>query len=122
MAAGLDVEFRDAGAGHATVAMTVTAEMANGAGFCHGGVIFTLADIAFQSACNSVGRPTVAAAASIDFARPALVGDTLQAACSERYRTRSGGVYDVTVTRASDGRLIALFRGNAREPRPQPGN
>jgi len=97
--------------------------MLNGAGRCHGGVIFTLADTAFQCACNSHGRLTVSSGASIEFVRSASEGDELIAECVERYRNRSGGGYDVTVTRASTEtaagapQLVALFRGQAHELR-----
>ena len=112
--------------------MTVRDDMLNGAGKCHGGVIFTLADTAFQCACNSHGRLTVSSGASIQFIRPASAGDELIAECVERYRNRSGGGYDVTVTRAgaatSEGApstgaplLVALFRGQAHELRPAAG-
>ena len=99
--------------------------MLNGAGRCHGGVIFTLADVAFQCACNSHGRLTVSAAASIQFVRPVSAGDELTAVCVERYRSRSGGGYDATVTRTDPDnpdtpQLVALFRGQAHELRSSP--
>lgn len=113
-AAALGIELVDVGSGRATVAMTVRSDMANGMGVCHGGVIFTLADCAFEYACNSHGRATVAAAASIDFIRSAAVGDELTAKCEERHRGRTTGTYDVAVT-GSDDRTIALFRGRSHE-------
>ena len=122
-ASGLGIELEAAGVGRATTRMTVREDMLNGAGKCHGGVIFTLADTAFQCACNSYGRPTVSAASSIQFVRPASPGDELVAVCVERYRNRSTGGYDVTVTAAGPGaapdarQLVALFRGQAHELR-----
>ncbi len=115
VAGELDVEFVASSLGHTTVRMVVRDNMINGAGSCHGGVIFTLADIAFQGACNSHGRLTVSGGATIDYARPAKLGDTLVAECAERFRTKSGGTYDVTVTREADNALVAIFRGQARE-------
>ena len=100
--------------------MMVRGDMINGAGKCHGGVIFTLADTAFQCACNTHGRLTVSSGASIQFVRPASEGDELIAVCVERYRNRSGGGYDVTVTRVcaeAAPQLVALFRGQAHELR-----
>lgn len=119
----LGIELTAAGPGTATTQMTVREDMLNGAGKCHGGVIFTLADTAFQCACNSHGRLTVSSAASIQFVRAASVGDQLTAVCVERFRSRSGGGYDVTVTgEAADSdahtpQLLALFRGQAHEIR-----
>ena len=113
-AEALGVRLVDAGVGRATVALTVRADMGNGLGVCHGGVIFTLADCAFEYACNSRGRATVAAGASIEFIRSATVGDELTAKCDERHRGRTTGTYDVTVTN-SEGKTIALFRGRSHE-------
>ncbi len=119
----LGIELTGTGPGTATARMTVRGDMLNGAGKCHGGVIFTLADTAFQCACNTHGRLTVSSGASIQFVRPAAEGDELIAVCVERYRNRSGGGYDVTVTRAGAGagsgapQLLALFRGQAHELR-----
>ena len=46
--------------GSARLAMTVTAQMVNGHGLCHGGYIFSLADSAMAFACNSTNERTVA--------------------------------------------------------------
>jgi len=124
LARQLGIELTEAGQGSATARMTIRDDMLNGAGKCHGGVIFALADTAFQCACNSHGRLTVSSAASIQFVRAASGGDELVAECVERFRNRSGGGYDVTVTRVNAGgspgtpRLVALFRGQAHEVRP----
>src|SRR5882724_8519369 len=50
--------------GWARVVMTVRADMLNGQGVCHGGIVFALADSAFAFACNSHNESTVAAAAT----------------------------------------------------------
>jgi acyl-CoA thioesterase len=100
--------------------MTVTADMVNGHGICHGGMIFSLADTSFACACNSWGPVTVAAGADIVFVAPARLGDVLTAECRVRARYGRGGVYDAAVTR--DGELIAEFRGRSHELRThQPG-
>lgn len=123
----LGITLTEAGQGTATARLTVREDMLNGAQKCHGGVIFTLADTAFQCACNSHGRLTVSSAASIQFVRAASVGDELTAVCVERFRNRSGGGYDVTVTRAGTPdeaggpQLVALFRGQAHELRAAAG-
>lgn len=98
--------------GHAQVAMAVRADMTNGHGICHGGLIFALADSAFACACNSCGGTTVAAGATIDFLLPARVGDELLATAVERSRSRRTGLYDVTVANGA-GAVIALFRGRS---------
>ena len=50
--------------------MTVRADMVNGHGLCHGGLVATLADSAFAVACNSRGVATVAAGFDVTFLDP----------------------------------------------------
>jgi acyl-CoA thioesterase len=106
----LGIELLDAAPGCVRVAMTVRADMVNGHGICHGGVLFTLADSAFAFACNSHGQPMVAAGASIEFLAPAPRGARLTATATETSRTSRGGIYDVVVA-AETGEPLAYFRG-----------
>jgi acyl-CoA thioesterase len=106
----LGIELLDAAPGCVRVAMTVRADMVNGHGFCHGGVLFTLADSAFAFACNSHGQPMVAAGANIEFLAPAPRGARLTATATETSRTSRGGIYDVVVARET-GEPLAYFRG-----------
>jgi acyl-CoA thioesterase len=92
--------------------MTVRRSMLNGFAICHGGLIFTLADTAFAFACNAYDNVTVAAAASIEFLRPAREGDRLVAVAGELYREGRSGFYDIVV-RNQSGNDVALFRGRA---------
>ncbi|MEM7277678.1 MAG: hydroxyphenylacetyl-CoA thioesterase PaaI [Pseudomonadota bacterium] len=92
--------------------MTVRQDMVNGHNICHGGFIFALADSAFAFACNSYNEVTVAAGASIDFLRPAKLGDELCARAAEVNRGKRSGLYDISV-HDSDKRLIAEFRGRS---------
>ena len=106
----LGIELLDAAPGCVRVAMTVRADMVNGHGICHGGVLFTLADSAFAFACNSHGQPMVAAGASIEFLAPAPRGARLTATATETSRTSRGGIYDVVVA-GETGEPLAYFRG-----------
>lgn len=110
----LGIELVGADQGHATIRMTVSGDMLNGHGTCHGGVIFTLADTAFAIACNSYGDTTVAAGASIEFLAPAEAGAGLLAIARERTRQGRSGVYDVDVVPLDGGPAVALFRGRSR--------
>src|ERR1700720_281569 len=98
------------------VAMTVRADMLNGHGLCHGGIVFALADSAFAFACNSHNESTVAAAATIDFLAAAREGDDLTAEASELWRTKRNGIYEITVSNQR-GERIALFRGRSYRER-----
>lgn len=98
--------------GWARLVMTVRADMVNGHGVCHGGLVFALADSAFAFACNSHNENTVAAAAAIDFLSGAREGDELTAEASQLWRTRRNGIYEITVYNQR-GERVALFRGRS---------
>jgi len=102
--------------GYARLRMAVRADMLNGHGSCHGGMVFALADSAFAFACNSHDVVTVASGCSIEFLAPAQEGDELVAEAEERFREGRNGVYDVNVRRG-DGSLIATFRGRSASAR-----
>jgi acyl-CoA thioesterase len=99
---------------HAVVSMTVTEAMVNGHAIAHGGFIFTLADSTFALVCNSGGRLTVAAGADITFVTSARLGDVLVAEGRTLAAYGRSGLTDVTVTRDSDGAVVAEFRGRSR--------
>ena len=107
---GISVEVTRAGQAEARV--EVTADMINGFDVCHGGYIFTLADTAFAFAGNAYDELTVAGGASIDFLRPARVGDRLVAVATERHRGGRSGVYEVTVSN-QNGEEVAVFTGRS---------
>jgi acyl-CoA thioesterase len=102
-----------AGEGYAKVSLAITADMLNGLGTAHGGVIFTLADCAFAYACNSRNEAAVAQQASITFLTPGRAGETLTAEATEQAAEGRAGVYTVAVTGA-DGRMVAVFQGLSR--------
>lgn len=105
---GIDVQA----AGEAVARMSVREDMVNGFGVCHGGLLFALADTAFAFACNGYDERSFAAAASIDFIRPALLGDELRALAREDYRGSKSGFYTVEVRNQRD-EAVAMFRGRS---------
>lgn len=109
----LGIETVEVAPGRAVVTMAVDIAMVNAHGTCHGGFVFTLADTAFELACNAHGPTTVAASASIDFLAPVPVGSLLVATCTETWRGGRSGVYDVVVT-DGDETVVAMFRGRSR--------
>jgi len=100
--------------GRAVMRMAVREEMLNGHRICHGGLIFTLADSTFAFACNSRNLATVAAGASIEFLRPAALGDVLTCEGAEQVLQGRHGIYDMTVTNQR-GETVALFRGKSAQ-------
>ena len=100
--------------GRAVLRMTVRELHLNGHQICHGGFIFTLADSTFAFACNSYNKAAVAAGCSIEFLKPAKLGDVLT--CEGVEQTLSGrhGIYDMRVSN-QHGDTIAMFRGKSAQ-------
>ncbi|STW07358.1 phenylacetic acid degradation protein PaaD [Klebsiella grimontii] len=73
---------------------------------------FSLADTAFAYACNSQGLAAVASAASIDFLRPAFVGELLTATARVKQQGKLTGVYDIEIVNQQQ-KVVALFRGKS---------
>jgi acyl-CoA thioesterase len=109
----LDMALEHIAPGEATLSMTVTEQMTNGHGTCHGGYIFTLADSAFAFACNSYNQRAVAQHCSVTFIAPVHRNDRLTAAAREVNRRGRGGIYDIRVTNQK-GEHVAEFRGHSR--------
>lgn len=93
--------------GTAQVSMVVCDDMINGWEVCHGGLIASLADSVFAIACNSRVQITVASGFDITFLESGRLGDELIATAAERALRGRSGLYDATVTRTSDGVVIA---------------
>jgi len=107
---GIQIDVKVPGCAEAR--MEVRPDMLNGHDVCHGGLIFTLADTAFAFACNTYDKVTMAAGASIEFLRPAKLGDQLTATATEQHRGGRSGIYDVVVTNQGDVE-VAIFRGRS---------
>lgn len=107
------IAIEEVRAGYARLAMEVRADMLNGHGIVHGGMVFALADTAFAYVCNGRNRKTVAAQASIVFLGSASEGETLVAEAGESASAGRSGVTRVSV-RTGDGRPVAEFTGYSR--------
>ena len=107
-ARALGVVFEDLRRGYCRTSLTLEPRMVNFQGAPHGGVIFTLADIAFGAACNSHGATAVALSATVSYLAAVEPGARLIAEGREVRQGRRAGFYDVEV-RAADGRLVAAL-------------
>jgi acyl-CoA thioesterase len=94
----LGVEFLELSRGYCRVALTLEPHMLNYQGYPHGGVIFSLADVAFGAACNSHGGTSVALTMTISFLSAVTPGSRLIAEGRERRQGRRAGFYDITVS------------------------
>lgn len=98
--------------GYAKAELTVLEEHLNGAGVCQGGVIYTLADLAFAGVGNSRGILTLGVNNSITFLKSAQLGDHLIAECNELLNHHKLPYCDIKVTN-EQGELIAVMTGLA---------
>ena len=121
-ARALGVTVSSVAPGTVTAHMTIRSAMLNGHGSAHGAALFAVADIAFAMACNSHGHPAVGRSCSIEFLAPAFAGEAVTATAVERAVVGRSGIYDVSVTRDADGRLLAELRGHSRRPAGPPAD
>jgi acyl-CoA thioesterase len=110
----LQMELLACAPGRARMRMAVREPMLNGHKICHGGLIFTLADSTFAFACNSHNKVAVAAGCSIEFLKPAHLGDVLSCEGVEQVLQGRHGIYDMKVTNQR-GEVVAMFRGKSAQ-------
>ncbi len=110
-ASQLGAQLMAAEVGRVVLRLGVVGEHLNCYGFCHGGVIFGLADSAFALASNAQGEVAVAIDAHITFSTAVREGEVLVATATELSRTRRTGSYRIEVVREGDGALVSHFTG-----------
>ena len=94
---------------YASCSITITGDMFNFLGVVHGGLIFTLADVAFSTASNSTHLPSFALDISGSFLKTAKIGDVIVAEAKLIHTTKRTGVYRMEVLNNKE--LIATFNG-----------
>jgi acyl-CoA thioesterase len=99
--------------GHSLVSLVVDDHMTNFHGTTHGGIIFSISDMAFAAACNSHGKVAVALNVSICFLKPTYPGDHLVAEAKEDYNGRRTSLYTINVYNEMTGELIAKSQDQA---------
>lgn len=92
--------------------MVVRAEMVNGFGVAHGGIVFSLADSAFAFACNTQGKIAMSIENGITYPAAVHVGDALTAVAVEESASRRLGYCRVVVTNQKS-EIVGLFHGTA---------
>ncbi len=101
------IELMEVREGYGKARMLITPDHLNGGGFCQGGAIFTLADLAFAAAVNSHGVMTVSTSSSITFVRSVAKG-YVYAEATEIVDHKKLPFAEVRVT-DENGNLIAIF-------------
>ncbi|MFD1737297.1 hydroxyphenylacetyl-CoA thioesterase PaaI [Bacillus salitolerans] len=106
----LGVQIHEVALGRAKVSMNIKESMLNFHGAANGGVIFSLADIAFAIASNSYGQTAVGINVSINYMKAGLGGDTITALAEEVSINPKLGLYRMTITN-QEGELLATADG-----------
>ena len=101
------------------VAMDVGDRHTNFLGLVHGGVVYSLADIAL-SVISNVRVEAVALDTHLVLTASAAAGDTLLATARPATGSRSVATYQITVERG-DGRVVGLFTGTVFHRGRRPG-
>jgi acyl-CoA thioesterase len=108
----LGLELLDWGPGTARFRLDPSPAIANIAGSVHGGALYTLADSAFEVACNSYGRICVALDVTVHHASAAPLDEPVTAEAVEVSRTARVASYRVTATGAG-GAVRAWYLATA---------
>ncbi|MDY6793957.1 MAG: PaaI family thioesterase [Actinomycetota bacterium] len=106
----LGVELEDIEQGWARVRIGLEQKHTNFMGLIHGGVIFSLADIAFGAAANSFGTKAMALQVNVDFLAPPRADLVLTAEVELVSRAGKMGFYNMRVV-DSGGTMIARCSG-----------
>lgn len=93
--------------GHSRVILTITDDMLNFHGMTHGGVIFSLGDIAFAAASNSYGQTAVALNVGINFLKATKSGDRLIAEAIEQSQSGPMALYDISIKNDRTEEIVA---------------
>jgi acyl-CoA thioesterase len=116
-AASLGIEIEAVEPGYARVSVVVTQAMTNFHGTTHGGLIFTLADMALAAASNSHGQTAFALNVSMTYLRATAAGTKLVAEGREKHAGGPTAVYDITVAEQATGELVATAQAIAYRKR-----
>jgi len=111
------IRLLSAGKGSARAEVEIKEHHLNGLDIAHGGIIFTLADMAFAAASNSHGIDAVAVNVSISFFK-AVQNGRLFAEATEISKNRKLATYRIDVTDEA-GEIIASMQGTAYRKTPR---
>ncbi len=111
-AQSIEAKLTEVQEGFARAELTVGERHLNGAGICHGGVFFTLADLAFAGVANSHGILSLGISNTITFLKSAQFGDHLTAECYELFDHHKLPYCNIRITNQND-ELVAVMTGLA---------
>lgn len=106
----LGIMVEDVGEGYAKVSMNITENMLNIHKSANGGVIFSLADVAFAIASNTYDQVAVGINVNINYIAAGFENDRLVAIATEVSKNPRLGFYHMEVKNEKD-QLIATAEG-----------
>ena len=106
----LGVETIEVAPNRSVIRMAVRADMLNGLGGVHGGVVYSLADSAFSYATNNTGVMSVAIDCTVNYPAAVQPGDVLTATAQVESSSRRLAFCGVTVRNQHDA-IVGHFRG-----------
>lgn len=98
--------------GYARAELVVEERHLNGANVCQGGVMYTLADLAFAGVANCHGILTLGISNTITFLKSGQLGERIIAECVELLDHHKLPYCDIKVTN-NKGELLAVMTGLA---------
>ncbi|MFX0133970.1 MAG: PaaI family thioesterase [Candidatus Hodarchaeota archaeon] len=108
----LGIEILKIEKGYASVALKMRDEFLNFNNSIHGGIIYSVADIAFSLASNSLGIPAVALQVNINFLKAVNRNDELTAEVRLKKMGKTVSLYEMDVFNG-EKELVASLIGNA---------
>lgn len=96
--------------GYARAELVVAENHLNGAGVCQGGVMYTLADLAFAAVANCHGTLSLGVSNTVTFIKSAQLGDHLTAECTEVVNHHKLPYCDMKVMN-QNGEILAVVTG-----------
>lgn len=111
-ASGIGAQLTEIREGYARAELTVEERHLNGAGVCQGGVMYTLADLAFAAVANSRGILSLGISNTITMLKSAQQGDVLTAECTEVLNHHRLPYCDIRITN-QNGDIMATMTGLA---------
>ena len=96
--------------GYACAELTVEERHLNGAGVCQGGVMYTLADLAFAAVANSHGILSLGISNTITFIKSAQLGERIKAECLEQVNHHRLPYCDIKISN-EQGEILAMMTG-----------
>lgn len=114
------IQLTEVREGYAKAEVTVGENHINAAGVCQGGVIFTLADLAFAAVCNCRGIVSLGINNNITYIKSGQLGDHLTAECQELVNHYKLPYYNVTIKNQNDEILAMMTAIGYRTKREIP--